>query len=713
MKMMILLWGWCLIIPCSFCVHLPSARLVDKGLSIQEQLNTLETFAPLNEEIEYIKHKAYSSTLMSKFPHRITKSLVAYKRLRNLQKLHPSNREVLISCSEVPHDLMDMVTGVKPWSPIFHNDIHLQNSIITALQRLQRKDLEIYKRLWILSVLDILQSLLPRGELNPIRGDPKTGSVCRGGLELFLLKGLDYTPRVKSFLNRRIEFFPVDGAVAEALKRVELIADIRGYLRYPERSTPTLKNLHDQLLLNRSLAEGNILESLISQLLQFKIVENTTRQEMRFIYQIMEHLELFYPDAKQFAVTEALERLELIMKTKYYRHDYLSHQETYPEMIKVYNTFIQVESVDNAKIVKDSALQVLQHISLKAKAEGDVEWLYQILQYVERVYPNSPDVAITESLERVEYIMKIREYLKDAEEHRQTLQVMRFYNHLLPTSSLVDTEIVNSLALECMQYMVLFSNSEHDLEAFKFVNSILSYLEKFHESAKQLVKSWSSTNELFRTIQLGIQCQVELKPHLLTYAKQKDKDPYIMLLLSPFKGRHLVDSAYVKQCLHKLNIKDSALAASEEGISGLDVSKEKYYKNQDFFIKMMYKASPYIEGLEEYLKRHVWKNEASGHYRFVLRAADKDETFGENIIRDENYAECAICKSEFVMGENIVKLKCGNVPHMFHKDCLNDWIARSKGRIFKCPTCMKPTKSALTQDLLDKLRAHHKHMCES
>ena len=49
---------------------------------------------------------------------------------------------------------------------------------------------------------------------------------------------------------------------------------------------------------------------------------------------------------------------------------------------------------------------------------------------------------------------------------------------------------------------------------------------------------------------------------------------------------------------------------------------------------------------------------------------------------------CIICISEFNENEDIVELEC-HENHMFHYDCIENWIARGNR---ECPICRKVIK---------------------
>ncbi|XP_076462855.1 RING finger protein 11-like [Babylonia areolata] len=50
--------------------------------------------------------------------------------------------------------------------------------------------------------------------------------------------------------------------------------------------------------------------------------------------------------------------------------------------------------------------------------------------------------------------------------------------------------------------------------------------------------------------------------------------------------------------------------------------------------------------------------------------------------------ECVICMVEFAMGDMLRFLPC---MHVYHKDCIDDWLMRS----LTCPSCMEPVDAAL------------------
>ncbi|KAH9816308.1 hypothetical protein DFH28DRAFT_1056805 [Melampsora americana] len=681
-------------------------RLRRPRRSKQGRLKALETFVPLNEEVKYIELKTIPRSLISDVIHNVTRRFAPYRRLKNIRGLHPRFSRDPSSISTIPEKLNRVVDEVGFNDPIFTTDDNrLEKTIITALEYLQREDLELHDRLWTLSVLQILQSLLPRGNLGPIREDPNTGSVCRGGLELFLLKGLDYKPRVKDVSNGRTTFFPVDTAVTEALKRVELIVNIKNYLRDAEKNlqTPTFIRIHDQLLRNDSLVKAGILESLATQLKHHVIIESTAYGEIECLYRIMKHLESFYPATKHFAMTEATKRVKLIMRIKFYLQDSKINHQIH-KIMNIYNKLLQINSLDNAMNIKFLALQCLQHANLKPTSDKDIECLYHIFQYLDTLHPTSQSLAITEPLRRVELIMKIRSYLNSAQEGHQTPRITEIHNKLLQTSTDIEDGTIQSWTLQLLAYIVLDIGPDEEL---KCLSNILEYLKVCHPAGKLIVESWLSNSKPFKMIQDGLRCQAELQNHLQTYSQKANKDPYIMSLLLPFEERKLVDLAYVKQCLHILNIQDSALEMGIGATYGLDLeTREKYHEDQDFFIEMMYKASPYIEGTQEYLDDHVEKYGKIGHYKFNRKV----ELLEDEV---ESFEGCAICHLAFQEGQRVAKLGCGDVPHMFHTQCLNSWILTSGGVEFQCPTCRKMTKTPLAQDeqlFWGSLKAHQNNL---
>ena len=52
------------------------------------------------------------------------------------------------------------------------------------------------------------------------------------------------------------------------------------------------------------------------------------------------------------------------------------------------------------------------------------------------------------------------------------------------------------------------------------------------------------------------------------------------------------------------------------------------------------------------------------------------------------FSRCVICMIELEIGDPIRFLPC---MHIYHKDCIDDWLLRS----FTCPSCMEPVDAAL------------------
>ncbi|EGG06049.1 uncharacterized protein MELLADRAFT_63721 [Melampsora larici-populina 98AG31] len=125
-----------------------------------------------------------------------------------------------------------------------------QKTIEIALEVLQQDNLKLKERLWALGVLQELQKCLPLGELQPIREDVQEGAICRGILELSLIRGINLSPiTVHSWM-----WTPAGGEtnplVLESLKRVELLLKLHEYLRITKglQRTQEFTSIHDTLL---------------------------------------------------------------------------------------------------------------------------------------------------------------------------------------------------------------------------------------------------------------------------------------------------------------------------------------------------------------------------------------------------------------------------------------------------------------------------------
>ncbi|XP_067936114.1 RING finger protein 11-like isoform X2 [Watersipora subatra] len=52
------------------------------------------------------------------------------------------------------------------------------------------------------------------------------------------------------------------------------------------------------------------------------------------------------------------------------------------------------------------------------------------------------------------------------------------------------------------------------------------------------------------------------------------------------------------------------------------------------------------------------------------------------------YTECPICIVDFEKEHEVKSLPC---KHLFHKECIDDWLMRN----LRCPSCMEPVDAAL------------------
>lgn len=62
-------------------------------------------------------------------------------------------------------------------------------------------------------------------------------------------------------------------------------------------------------------------------------------------------------------------------------------------------------------------------------------------------------------------------------------------------------------------------------------------------------------------------------------------------------------------------------------------------------------------------------------------AVKNERLFNEN----DTEEMCPICFSDFVIGENVKIINC---KHLFHSDCLIEWLKYKK----QCPTCKTKVK---------------------
>ncbi|EGG07780.1 uncharacterized protein MELLADRAFT_62382 [Melampsora larici-populina 98AG31] len=639
MNKVMLSWGWYLMISFSLCVFTPTERRIGGVI----------------EDDDLVGHQVAQRNQI----HHSTRLTPPPRTELDLDNVGTNDvTSHYYCCTEPMREKIKELENIVPLNEGFEYKTDNSRSLLTKIRDLATQAIALWRGLNEIPNLCDSAKRYP-SSISSMGIELENVMIeARGGRRIGTLS----VERVKGVMNGKIQIFPVDEAVTEALKRVELIVTIKNYLLKIERNlqTPELIKIHDKLLQNRSLTKAGIIESLASQSVHHTFLENTPDGEIECYSRIMQHLELFYPVTTKFAITEGLKQVQLIKKIRNYLQDSDRNPQTHAIKTK-YNKLLQTKSMDDVVIVRSLVLESLQHMDINNPDE-DVECLYDILQYLETLHPNSEPFRITEPLGRVQLIMNIRNYLHKAERSLQTTAILNIHNTLLQTSSLDKPEIAKLLASQCMDHMVL-DNAPH--EEIQCLDHILKYLEKFYPITVPLIKSRLSSNEPFRKIHQKFKSQAELQHHVKRYSEKEDKDPYIMSLLLPFidVGWDSLDSSYVEHCLHILNIQDTALASNKGDLYGLDDTKvKKYHEDQDFFIEMMYKASVYIKGIKEYLNTQVPKDEQSGHCKFI------SSVFLGNEI--ESSEKCNICLSGYLQGQRVIKLGCQR-PHVFHEQCIN------------------------------------------
>lgn len=69
---------------------------------------------------------------------------------------------------------------------------------------------------------------------------------------------------------------------------------------------------------------------------------------------------------------------------------------------------------------------------------------------------------------------------------------------------------------------------------------------------------------------------------------------------------------------------------------------------------------------------------------------DSIKKLGNQFVIDAE-RECTICLESFQQDQELVQLDCSSsVPHLFHFECLNNWI---EGGGNACPLCREPIKT--------------------
>lgn len=137
-----------------------------------------------------------------------------------------------------------------------------------------------------------------------------------------------------------------------------------------------------------------------------------------------------------------------------------------------------------------------------------------------------------------------------------------------------------------------------------------------------------------------------------------------------------------KSIITKLNKKIQELneKQKQKEIKNKEKEKNKFKKNNNSkdFINDSFEEKMAIKFVEQQIAEEI-KKEIDKADNYLL--LDKIETIIFNIFNTKFY-QCGICMDSFNDGEKINKLSC---QHIFHIECLNQWIPTNK----KCPLCEK------------------------
>lgn len=156
--------------------------------SDDRRVEALEIFSPIGQSIE---STTPSENIIPAITHDVIGYLTVSHRMKMMLHLAQDGQTFDSGIRPIAKELEIMTRDFLYGSKLSDHENFTQFKIVlmTVLGYLQHEGLKTYERLWTLSVLRRIQSLLPWGHLHSIRQDPNTGWVCRGGLELFLTEG--------------------------------------------------------------------------------------------------------------------------------------------------------------------------------------------------------------------------------------------------------------------------------------------------------------------------------------------------------------------------------------------------------------------------------------------------------------------------------------------------------------------------------------------
>ncbi|KAH9811102.1 hypothetical protein DFH28DRAFT_983712 [Melampsora americana] len=329
------------------------------------------------------------------------------------------------------------------------------------------------------------------------------------------------------------------------------------------------------------------------------------------------------------------------------------------------------------------------------------------------VYP-----AWLEGLQRVDLLDHIRRNLLESPQPQPSESLMAVYDLLIKSNGKIEENIVKEITLSCIN-IIEKEKLKTEKDEWHLHYNILEHLVKFCPSSRRILEYKSSQNFALKGIIQKISRWIALRQDIDSFSSSHKVDPYISNLLLPFSKhkpvnldhyRYIIDEFEIQEgaqetlrskseleeplkpkvgegggLLHENGVRSNHEGAETQDSPHLELEHllpaegelETYQKDKVFLIKILYKASPDIMGAKELLDSKLEKE--GDEYR--LKNPQRKS------IQDPHGADCAVCLSEFFLGQRAVRLDCSG-GHTYHYTCFKKFEEK-KAEIFTCPKCRK------------------------
>jgi hypothetical protein len=120
------------------------------------------------------------------------------------------------------------------------------------------------------------------------------------------------------------------------------------------------------------------------------------------------------------------------------------------------------------------------------------------------------------------------------------------------------------------------------------------------------------------------------------------------------------------------------------------------YIMNEFFGEMMNYSNPLVRYNDDNEMMRIGLNESLNSYKTRERKPNIKLLINSQKVNVNNKDDmCAICKSEFILDENITPLPCN---HILHTECITEWVKYKSD----CPVCrgVIPTIDTYEDDIL-------------